>query len=273
MDRQGNPEHWTPLRFSARTTLSKLTSPRAISSIAATLLTLASIATPVTAGVTAAQKAQVAHDKRVAATRMLSESTGRHHEQLSIYPKLVNARIDDAAAKTLAAAQAVASDDAKKADTTKLAAAIAALKPYATLDGDRVQTLTAAAQKAADAVKSAAAAHDRQVAAARAAANTPDGARATARRLAASLHGWGDGEFQCLSALWAKESGWNYQSYNASSGAGGIPQALPASKMASAGSDWASNAATQITWGLDYIARGYGSPCAAWNHSQAMNWY
>ena len=273
VDRQGSPEHWTPLRFSARNTLSKITSPRSLSSIAATLLTLASIATPVTTGVTTMQKAQVAHDKRIAATTQLSESTGLHHDQLSIYPKLVSARIDAAAAKVLASAQHIAQQDAAKTDTKPLVAAIDALKAYPNLGDDRVQSLTTAAQKAADAVTSAAAAHDRQVAAALAAANTPDGARATARSLAASLHGWGDGEFQCLSNLWAKESGWNYQSYNASSGAGGIPQALPASKMASAGSDWASSAATQIKWGLDYIARGYGSPCAAWSHSQSMNWY
>ena len=60
---------------------------------------------------------------------------------------------------------------------------------------------------------------------------------------------------------------------NASSGATGIPQSLPGSKMATAGADWQTNAATQVAWGLDYIQRGYGSPCSAWSHSQAVNWY
>ena len=89
----------------------------------------------------------------------------------------------------------------------------------------------------------------------------------------ASQYGWGDGEFSCLVSLWNKESGWNYAAYNSSSGAGGIPQALPASKMSSAGGDWASNAVTQVRWGLGYIAGRYGSPCNAWGHSQSVGWY
>jgi len=113
----------------------------------------------------------------------------------------------------------------------------------------------------------------RQRAAALAAANTPDGARATARQMAADRYGWGDGQFSCLSKLWQKESGWNYQAYNRNGGATGIPQALPGSKMATAGADWRENAATQISWGLDYIKRAYGAPCAAWGHSQSVNWY
>jgi len=84
--------------------------------------------------------------------------------------------------------------------------------------------------------------------------------------------GW-SGQFSCLNSLWEKESNWNPGAYNASSGATGIPQALPGSKMASAGSDWRTNPATQIEWGLDYISETYGTPCAAWSHSQANNWY
>lgn len=110
-------------------------------------------------------------------------------------------------------------------------------------------------------------------AAAIAAANTPEGAKVAAQQIAADEFGWGGDQFSCLSSLWQKESSWNYQAYNASSGATGIPQALPGSKMASAGSDWQTNALTQIRWGLDYIQRAYGSPCAAWGHSQATNWY
>jgi hypothetical protein len=81
------------------------------------------------------------------------------------------------------------------------------------------------------------------------------------------------GQFSCLDALWARESGWNVYAQNPGSGAYGIPQALPGSKMASAGPDWQSNAATQIKWGLSYIDSTYGSPCAAWAHSQATGWY
>lgn len=129
----------------------------------------------------------------------------------------------------------------------------------------------AAAEAAAQAQREAEAAA--AAAAALAAGNTPEGAQATARQMAAANYGWGEGEFSCLVSLWNKESSWNYQAYNASSGATGIPQALPGSKMASAGSDWQTNATTQIAWGLGYIDAVYGSPCAAWGHSQAVNWY
>jgi hypothetical protein len=96
------------------------------------------------------------------------------------------------------------------------------------------------------------------------------------RDLARSLmrtHGWGDGQFECLDSLWTRESGWNRSARNPSSGAYGIPQALPGSKMASAGADWRTNPITQIRWGLQYIEASYGSPCAAWGHSQAQGWY
>ncbi len=97
--------------------------------------------------------------------------------------------------------------------------------------------------------------------------------RGAARVLMAD-RGWGsEGEFGCLDSLWTKESGWNYAADNPTSDAYGIPQSLPGSKMASVGADWATNPVTQITWGLNYIASRYGTPCAAWGHSQAMNWY
>jgi len=92
-------------------------------------------------------------------------------------------------------------------------------------------------------------------------------------RIMAADRGWGAGEFSCLKALWTKESGWNYRAMNPSSGAYGIAQALPGSKMASAGSDWRTNPATQIKWGLDYIDDRYGTPCGAWGHSQSSGWY
>ena len=90
---------------------------------------------------------------------------------------------------------------------------------------------------------------------------------------AVARYGWGDGQFQCLYSLWMRESSWRADAYNASSGAYGIPQSLPGSKMAAAGADWRTNAATQIEWGLSYISSRYGSPCAAWAHSEAVNWY
>ncbi len=88
-----------------------------------------------------------------------------------------------------------------------------------------------------------------------------------------SQFGWSSGQMSCLQPLWQRESGWNVSAYNAGSGAYGIPQALPGAKMASAGPDWQTDAATQIRWGLGYIQQIYGSPCAAWSHEEADGWY
>ncbi|MGV9883425.1 aggregation-promoting factor C-terminal-like domain-containing protein [Streptomyces sp. NPDC003006] len=80
-------------------------------------------------------------------------------------------------------------------------------------------------------------------------------------------------QFQCFSNIVNHESTWNYKATNASSGAYGLVQALPASKMSSAGSDWQTNPATQIKWGLNYMNERYGSPCGAWSFWQSNNWY
>lgn len=86
-------------------------------------------------------------------------------------------------------------------------------------------------------------------------------------------YGWGGGEYGCLVNLWNKESSWMTDATNPSSGAYGIAQALPPSKYSTAGSDWLTNYRTQITWGLGYIRDRYGSPCGAWAHEVANNWY
>jgi len=80
-------------------------------------------------------------------------------------------------------------------------------------------------------------------------------------------------QFPCLDKLWKRESGWNHRAANSSSGAYGIPQALPGSKMGTVASDWRTNPATQIKWGLGYIKGRYNSPCGAWNHSESTGWY
>jgi hypothetical protein len=105
-----------------------------------------------------------------------------------------------------------------------------------------------------------------------AAVPNPGSAQAYAQG-AVMKRGWGEDQFNCLVSLWNKESGWRVNATNSSSGAYGIPQALPGSKMGSAGSDWATNAGTQIEWGLGYVTDRYGTPCGAWGHSQAMGWY
>jgi hypothetical protein len=88
-----------------------------------------------------------------------------------------------------------------------------------------------------------------------------------------SEFGFGLDQMGCLDSLWIKESQWNPNAHNRSSGAHGIPQSLPASKMAKFGSDYMTNPATQIRWGLDYIKGRYGNPCGAWGHSQRTGWY
>ncbi|MFK4483692.1 coiled-coil domain-containing protein [Curtobacterium sp. AB7] len=102
----------------------------------------------------------------------------------------------------------------------------------------------------------------------------PAAAQAYARSALGS-YGWGDDQFSCLVSLWTQESGWRANALNASSGAYGIPQSLPADKMSAAGADWRTNANTQINWGLAYIKSAYGSPCGAWGHEMSVNphWY
>jgi Transglycosylase SLT domain len=116
-------------------------------------------------------------------------------------------------------------------------------------------------------------------AAARRAATTPAPSSQPSgppQQIAASMlgsFGWPSSQFSCLDTLWEHESGWNPYAMNPTTGAYGIPQALPGSKMSTAGPDWQSNPATQIKWGLGYIKADYGSPCAALSHQEATGWY
>jgi hypothetical protein len=103
----------------------------------------------------------------------------------------------------------------------------------------------------------------------------PRGGVALAKRIAwmqLNARGW-TSQAPCLVELWQHESSWNVYAYNKSSGAYGIPQALPAKRMAWAGRDWTTNPSTQIRWGLHYIAVRYGGPCNAWRHWRAVHWY
>jgi len=140
----------------------------------------------------------------------------------------------------------------------------------------------AIAQRKAMAKAAAARAAQSQAARSQATAQSPAGTTDTTdttgspQQIAQAMlgsFGWSSSQFSCLDPLWAHESGWSVSAYNAGSGAFGIPQALPGSKMSTAGPDWQTNAATQITWGLDYIKGTYGSPCGAWSHEEATGWY
>jgi hypothetical protein len=100
----------------------------------------------------------------------------------------------------------------------------------------------------------------------------PSAATADSKSIAKKVIG-DSAQYNCFSQIVERESGWDHTATNASSGAYGLVQALPAGKMASAGGDWKSNPATQIEWGLEYMNERYGSPCGAWQFWQANHWY
>jgi hypothetical protein len=146
-----------------------------------------------------------------------------------------------------------------------------ALRLRLTQTREAIAQRQAARKRAAELAASKAAAQPGQTAAAAvpAASGSP---RQIAQTMLGSF-GWSSSQFSCLDPLWEHESRWSVTAANPGSGAFGIPQALPGSRMASAGPDWQTSAATQITWGLRYIRNTYGSPCAAWSHAQATGWY
>ena len=104
-------------------------------------------------------------------------------------------------------------------------------------------------------------------------AREPQGAKQVAKVLIAEKYQWGQGQYECLNNLWTKESNWNYKARNKVSGAHGIPQALPATKMEIVGTDWRTNPVTQISWGLKYIDERYDTPCKAWSKFKRSRWY
>jgi hypothetical protein len=104
-------------------------------------------------------------------------------------------------------------------------------------------------------------------------ARTPLGAKKVAKSILFDEYGFTEKQYKCLNQLWTQESNWNYKSRNKSSGAHGIPQALPASKMNVVSTDWRTNPVTQIRWGLRYISIRYETPCKAWAKHKRSNWY
>jgi hypothetical protein len=223
--------------------------------------------------------------------------TREHGDRISVHAGSAVPRqtADTIAQLTLFQGQHAAAAAKGKVSTRALSASLASLADYRTMNPDVIVARVAVTQHVTASVGKATFVADRRIAAARSAArtaaakkaaaaqaqadaqrqltqNTPAAAKATAQALMASQYGWGSDQFSCLSSLWTKESGWNYKAYNPS-GASGIPQALPGSKMSSVAADWSTNATTQVIWGLRYISGSYGTPCAAWSHSQAVNWY
>ncbi len=177
------------------------------------------------------------------------------------------------AAQEAKAAEEKAADDARAAEELKAEeAATAAAAEAAAAEAAAEQARLAEQEAAASAAAEARAAEEAAAAAAAVPMDDPAGAKAYAASALAG-HGWAASEMTCLNTLWEKESNWMTSATNASSGAYGIVQSLPAEKMASSGADYLTNPKTQINWGLSYIESRYGSPCSALNFHYANNWY
>nr|WP_181808153.1 transglycosylase SLT domain-containing protein [Streptomyces shenzhenensis] len=192
-----------------------------------------------------------------------AEATAADTTLLADLPAGQQAQVQTASLTQQADAVAIQADATAKKDAEQ-AARVAAAK---TAEAKKAQ-----AEKAAKEAKARA---DAKEAASRSSASsfpvqssyTVAQIQAMAQQMVAS------GQFQCFSNIVDHESSWNYQAVNASSGAYGLFQALPGSKMSSAGADWQTNPATQIKWGLNYMNSRYGSPCQAWSFWQANHWY
>ncbi|MRG60058.1 lytic transglycosylase domain-containing protein [Agromyces sp. CFH 90414] len=259
-----------------------------------------------------AQTTALEQQRAIETTTALTEAADLEPDQLTVGDDILRSRVAGAADDALGDARAVAVSAAGKADAADLQATLAQLEAHALIEPTRVYDLMKVAKDQSAEVAAAVAEFDRleaerlaaeqaareaaarlaaeQATAERAAAErdapssprapagtpappgNPSEAQAIARDMIAARYGWGEDQFGCLVAVWSYESGWRVNASNPS-GAYGIPQALPGSKMSSHGADWQTNAATQISWGIDYIAGRYGNPCGAWAHIQSVGWY
>ncbi|WP_406455200.1 transglycosylase SLT domain-containing protein [Streptomyces sp. NBC_01622] len=191
-----------------------------------------------------------------------AETTAADTTLLADIPTGQQAQVQTASLTQQADAQAIQADASAKKDAEESARLAAAKTAVAK---------KAAAEKAEKAAKERAAAKS---AASRSSSSFPvQSSYTTSQIQAMAAQMVPSGQFQCFSNIVSHESGWNYHAVNASSGAYGLFQALPASKYSSAGSDWQTNPATQIKWGLNYMDSRYGSPCEAWSFWQANSWY
>lgn len=231
-----------------------------VAGVIAAALGVASLGTAANAALTLPEASRVAEARTAA-----EASNNKAAEEAAAAKKAAaeKAAADKAAADKAAADKAAADQAAAAQAAADQAAAEKAAAEKAAAD--------AAAKQAADAA-AAAAAEAAAAAAAPKAVDDPAAAKAYAASILGS-YGWSAAEMTALNTLWEKESNWKTTATNASSGAYGIVQSLPAGKMASAGADWQTNYQTQIKWGLNYIKERYGSPSAALAFHLANNWY
>ncbi|MFD5231969.1 transglycosylase SLT domain-containing protein [Streptomyces qaidamensis] len=197
-----------------------------------------------------------------------AEATASGATLLADIPAGQQAQVQTASLTQQADAQAIQADASAKKDAEEAARKAAAETAIAKKE---------AAEKAAKAAEAAAKERAEAKAAASRSKDISDFPVATSYSIA-QLQAMARqmvpaGQFQCFSNIVDHESDWNYKAVNPSSGAYGMFQALPGSKMSSVGADWRTNPATQIKWGLNYMNDRYGSPCEAWSFWQANNWY
>ncbi|MFG3018491.1 transglycosylase SLT domain-containing protein [Streptomyces sp. NPDC048254] len=191
-----------------------------------------------------------------------AEATAADTTLLADIPAGQQATVQTASLTQQADAVAIQADATAKKDAEQ-AARVAAAK-----------TATAKKAEAEQAAKEAKERAEAKEAASRSTASFPvQSSYSVAQIQAMAQQMVASGQYQCFSNIVSHESGWNYQAVNASSGAYGLFQALPGSKMSSVGADWQTNPATQIKWGLNYMNSRYGSPCEAWSFWQANSWY
>ncbi|MFH8800165.1 transglycosylase SLT domain-containing protein [Streptomyces sp. NPDC017936] len=191
-----------------------------------------------------------------------AETTASDSTLLMDIPVGQQAQVQTASLTQQASVQAIAADESAKKDAEEAARKAAAKTAVAKKE---------AAEKAAEEAKERA---EAKAAASRSASDFPvQSSYSIAQIQAMAAQMVPSGQFQCFSNIVDHESSWNYRAVNPSSGAYGLFQALPGSKMSSVGSDWQTNPATQIKWGLNYMNDRYGSPCDAWSFWQANHWY
>ncbi|WP_328448711.1 lytic transglycosylase domain-containing protein [Streptomyces sp. NBC_00386] len=195
-----------------------------------------------------------------------AEATASDSTLLADIPAGQQAQVQTASLTQQADAQAIAADASAKKD------AEAAARKQAADDAVAKQKAAAKAEQEAKERKEAEKAASRS-ATRDASSFSVQSSYSVAQIQAMAAQMVPSGQFQCFSNIVNHESSWNYHAVNASSGAYGLFQALPAGKYASAGSDWQTNPATQIKWGLSYMNGRYGSPCEAWSFWQANSWY
>ncbi|MGW2690340.1 aggregation-promoting factor C-terminal-like domain-containing protein [Streptomyces sp. NPDC001296] len=195
-----------------------------------------------------------------------AEATASETTLLADIPAGQQAQVQTASLTQQADAQAIAADASAKKDAEESARKQAAADAVAKQKAAQKAEEDAKARKEAEQKASRDATRD--------ASSFPVQSSYSVAQIQAMARSMvGAGQFQCFSNIVNHESSWNYQAVNASSGAYGLFQALPGSKMSSVGADWQTNPATQIKWGLNYMNSRYGSPCQAWSFWQANSWY